>query len=134
MQHPLYAHSKVRQAEHRAFALAAQVCNKGKDSTQGRNYSEIIYSENSKTLVGKVADDVAVAMENSRALKQMQERRLGMQDHRATASKMDTLRNLTYDIRDSLGCENAKVTSYLIQACSQLPWSAASDDPRMSLS
>eukprot|EP00873_Tetraselmis_striata_P039789 jgi/Tetstr1/460053/TSEL_005373.t1 len=86
-----------------------QVCNKGKDSTQGRNYSEIIYSENSKTLVGKVADDVAVAMENSRALKQMQERRLGMQDHRATASKMDTLRNLTYDIRDSLGCENAKV-------------------------
>lgn len=74
----------------------------------GAEHSQMVFSSNCKALVAKVADDVAVAMENSRALRQIQEKRLGMQEHKAKSGKMDTLRSLTYDLRDSLSCENAK--------------------------
>lgn len=85
------------------------MCNKRQPKKQGA-FAEKRFTNANELLLAHLARDIAVAIENARMLRQMQERRLGLHGLRIVNTQLDALRQITYNLRDSLSCEHAKVS------------------------
>jgi GAF domain-containing protein len=98
----------LKLSGHLVASAALEVCNKRQCKARGA-FSDKTFTQADEELLASVAKDVSVAIENGRMLRQAQERRLGLYGLKVVNTQLDCLRQITYNLRDSLKCEHAKV-------------------------